>query len=184
MSKAKIPASYLQRMGLLSVYRGNYDDKYKLFSWDAIDSCYPECKLYDYCSFEKIGRCTLQVKYIRALSEVIFENFADDLDESTMYRVGIHLVPLYKMLVKLKMEEILVKNYVKDGKVTPILKEIRETIKTIEQMWMVLGLSKTKLRGTHIPSPDEFMPNYYEEMEKQAGGYSTSNLDLVLKKKK
>ncbi|MCP3681909.1 MAG: hypothetical protein GY861_04390 [bacterium] len=86
---------------------------------------------------------------------MIFKNFSDVLDEPMLYQIGIHLMPLYKNLCKLKIEELGVKQAVtmntKSGRdqINPIYKEIREHIKIIQMMWRDIGL-----KGAQLPPPN------------------------------
>ena len=61
-----------------------------------------------------------------------------------------HLMPLYKTLCKLKMEELAVTQPVfatirGDRKADPVYREIRETMKIIMACWKDLGLSSMEL---------------------------------------
>lgn len=132
--------------------KGRTNDKsMQLFSWNAVAKCRPHrCPARDECPHEKIGRCTIQTKYLRSVEKVIFKNYLGVLSEDQFFRVGMHLIPLYKILSRLKIEELGVKKIISRDKnkkmvVHPIYKEIRETIKMIEFTWKSLGLKPTPL---------------------------------------
>jgi hypothetical protein len=112
------------------------------------------------------------LKYLKAVTQVIMTNYEKNLDEGQLYRVGMHIVPLYRNLCRFKIYELGVGSVVhtdEKGKrtVDPIYKEIREHIKLIEQMWKSVGITSV---GVTPPGDDAFHPddNYYEEMEADA----------------
>ena len=78
---------------------------------------------------------------------MIFNNFGEVLDEPTFYRVGMHLMPMYRTLCRLKIEELGVNHIITTSdtgrkQANPIYKEIRDTIKLIDSLWHSLGLTK------------------------------------------
>jgi len=115
--------------------------------------------------------CRVAASYLKSVSTTILGNYEDKMDEGTLFRVGMHIIPLYRNLIKMKIEEIGVKRVVqKDerGKlsINPLYKEIREYIKLLEQMWKSVGIT-----GVMVSAPgDGFVEgdNYYEQMEKDA----------------
>jgi hypothetical protein len=81
-------------------------------------------------------------------------------------------MPLYKILCKLKIEEMGVVQAVLPGKygarANPVYKEIRETIKLIAYMWKSIGLGKGgdfPSTGA-IPFESDNEGGYYTQMEK------------------
>lgn len=141
--------------GKVRLYRGRAgeDDEKRLFQWDAISKCDGElCIIAEQCEYVKKGNCTLEMRYMKAISSVIMRNYGEHLDEPTLYRIGIHLVPLYKILIRLKMEELAAERLIlldaKDKAFAhPVLREIRDTIRLIEDVWKKLGL------GEKAPEP-------------------------------
>lgn len=134
-------------IGRLGVGKGTSDDgNVYLYSWDAIQDCEGErCPAHEFCEFDQRGKCTVMRQYLKSVMTLIFRNFAEDLTEPHLYRIGMHLMPLYKMLCRMKIEEMAVRRVVTvddKGKraANPLYKEIRETIKLIEQTWKRLGL--------------------------------------------
>jgi len=195
-----LPGTYNVRFGNITSRRGLLEEA-KLFSWDVVPTCpippdptleppYPgiTCPALPLCDFaksssERIIKCGVTTQYLRGTAEVIFNNFASLLSEDDFYRLGMHLMPLYRMLIKLKIHELGVRRAVTTSdrgvtKANPIYKEIRETIKSIEAMWVSLQLSgphKRKAIGkllpptsgdvSMIPAQDFSEPgSYYEAM--------------------
>jgi len=196
-----MPGTFLARFGNITTRRGMLEEA-KLFSWDVVPKC-PQppptddegnvppgfliCPAIALCSFDKSTlqkevKCGVTTQYLRGTAEMIFNNFANLLSEDDFYRVGMHLMPLYRMLVKLKIHELGVRRAVTTSdrgvtKANPIYKEIRETIKSIESMWYNLqlsGINKRKGIKKPIPTPGdlEMTPaqdfsepgSYYEAM--------------------
>lgn len=131
-----------------------------LVAWAAIEDCTAElCRIMHLCMYKKstatsTAKCGLQRVYIQATAEMIHRCFEKELqgDENLLFRVGMHLMPLYKTLCKLKMEELSVTYPVYatprgDRKADPVYKELRETIKIIDMTYRNLGL-----KGASAPS--------------------------------
>ena len=174
----KIAATYSLRAGSFSINRGTLKGEINLYSWDYIDACDPErCPLKNICKYGSDIKCTVMGQYMKSVSEVIINNFYESLDEPVLYRMGIHLMPLYRQLFKMKFSEIMIKQAMelndKSGwKVNPVYREIREIIKTIEWMWNRLGLTKLAKDEAVLPPSedvDSFFTtgNYYDQMEKE-----------------
>jgi hypothetical protein len=143
----------------LPVSKGHYQS-IPLVAWAAIENCMPTlCHIEHLCSYQKtdgrkMRKCGLQKNYIQNVSSMIHRCFHKELgaSESLLFRVGMHLMPLYKTLCKLKMEELSVHSPVTttlrgDRKVDPVYKEIRETIKIVMMCWKDLGLDGSLLSG-------------------------------------
>jgi hypothetical protein len=154
-----IPNTMIEKEGEMTTERGIIKvgkDNIFLYSWDAINSCLEErCPAYKLCSYDKTGKCAVQKNYLNSVMNVIFRNYGEDLTESEFMRIGLHLIPLYKILCKLKMEEVMIERviyYDAKGKINinPVFKEIREYIKLIEFTWHSLGLPKM---GFEAPNP-------------------------------
>ena len=73
--------------------------------------------------------------------------FRSQLTEPVLFKIGMHLVPQYKMLLKMKLAEMGIEGVIGvdlNGKpyIHPIYKEIRETIKCVNATWALLGLDE------------------------------------------
>ena len=92
-----------------------------------------------------LTRCYIQARYLDVCEKTIVRNFGKLMTEDELFRMGMHLIPLYKTLVKLKIVEMGVRDIIEvsdRGKISihPVLKEIRETIRAIESVWSELGM--------------------------------------------
>lgn len=122
----------------------------QLYSWSAISRCIAEdCPAFESCEFEKGNRCGVEAHYIKNVEAMIIENFGLQLKKPDMFRIGLHLVPLYKILCKLKIYEqsvdasdMMVEDNRGHRKMDPVFKEIRDTYKTINMVWKEIGIDK------------------------------------------
>jgi len=144
-------------------------DKLSLYSWDVVQECgMKQCPAYVTCPLDKDGKCGVMMQYLRATSAMFFNNFAEVLGEVEFYRIGMHMMPLYRMLCKLKIAEIGAVKVVISGVggrkyINPIFKEVRDTIKLIESTWMSIGLN---LKGGVQPKvPKHIDEDYYSMLE-------------------
>lgn len=189
---ALVPTLFDERLGRIKIRRGFFPvqdhtgkelTKYYLFSWDVVPKCTDElCPANQLCDYPRnVGKCQVTAVYLRAAAQTIFQNFSEILDEPTLYRIGIHLMPAYRTLCRLKIEELGVTKVISissQGKPTanPIYREIRETIKLVEFLWEKLGLSKYQVlppganlepQMSPIPSkPATDGMSYYDRLEK------------------
>ena len=159
----EMPGRMQTAMGDLSINRGKIEDRH-LIAWDTIQDCRDEeCILTTMCYYKREGKCTLQMNYLRAVQNMVFRNFRDTLTETQLFRIGLHLIPLYKVLIKLKMRELVVDDVLTETtqgslKAHPVFKEIRDTIKLIEMMWKSLNLvGGTSGGGAGVPDIDDFI---------------------------
>jgi len=127
-----------------------------LTAWVSIPNCFPDtCRIVNLCVYrkttnpEKPIRCGTVRSYMSSVGAMVHRCFQDQLqsDEYMLFKVGMHLMPLYLTLCKLKIEELAVEHAVEvthrgDRKADPVYKEIRETIKMINLAWKDVGLRK------------------------------------------
>lgn len=176
------------KSGRMTVTRGRGTTGKSLYSWDASKSCKGNrCPAAARCNFlislrEHTGdplavpkKCLVMDRYLKNVLAVVVGNYEEGLDEGQLFRVGVHLVPLYRNLVQLKIEEMGLKEMTvgppDKPTINPIYRETRETIKLLEQLWRsIVGVRKG---AAAPPLPEEEMlgepgANYYEEMEREA----------------
>ena len=111
--------------------------------WDPTSKCTESCEIYEDCPYGKVGLCTLERNYMNNIfNNLISANpergIADQLSDIELQRVGIHLIPLYHQLIRMKKEAYAVKQMVHENKqgtlkVHPIFAEIRDVIKCISR---------------------------------------------------
>lgn len=160
----------MKNVGMLSIHKGTLDN-FKVKMFDAIPLCDENCPLYEeLCTYDKTRRhCDLRRQYITS----VFDSLSvavKDWDEVAMLRVGMHLMPLYTMLVTFKMEAYNKQGQIrtKRGGIDPIYKEMRETIKMIDGMLKELGVSK-ETGGTGKGDLLNGDGDYYEMLLKGQG---------------
>lgn len=121
------------------------DKLYDLIYWNAIQKCNPEsCGCQELCSgFDRDKPCTVLSSYMGNVFDVMIGAFPGEITEDIVYRIGMHLVPLYKILCRLKMQEFSEQDVFISSKlgrhINPIFEEIRKTILAIEGIWKNLG---------------------------------------------
>jgi hypothetical protein len=175
-TRNKLSQYYDQKFGTLTISRGQHKGEKALFSWDITADCTGEtCPAFGICEYEKVGKCKAMTLYLKGVTNVVIGEHLDDLTEAQLFRIGMHMVPLYRTLVKMKIEELGVTRIISSddkGKLSahPIYKEMREQIKLIELMWKTIGLHDI---ACATPLPDEGLlsgkgGSYYDKMEREA----------------
>ena len=164
----------LRSVGALDIDKGRGFGKV-LLSWDVVDECDEEvCPCSSICGFVKGGKCLVQGNYLKNVMGVVFKEHGDRMREDLLMRFGLQVVPLYKMLCKLKMEEVAVKRIVLMNDkgnfvIHPLFREIRDVIRCIDTAWMSLGLggrsSGSGDVGVDLGEEDVDKRGYYERME-------------------
>jgi hypothetical protein len=141
-------------IGSNTLQKGEVRDGMQLVAWDCIQECHPEeCPIGRSClySSESLassdGQCSLQRQYLQSFVDVILRTYRY-IDEGDMFRIGMHLVPLYSQLCRLKIVEKSVVNvtFIDHKGVTrihPIFREMRDTMKTITSLWREMGFQNT-----------------------------------------
>ncbi|OIN96811.1 hypothetical protein AUJ66_05210 [Candidatus Desantisbacteria bacterium CG1_02_38_46] len=143
-----LPDLYRMKLCSMHVQKGSDGSGTKqIISWEVAKPCRGErCPASDLCDYERGSRCRVENTYLRSVAAVIYRNFITVLDEPTLMRIGLHLMPIYQNLCRLKIVEIgVVDAVMTDDKgkpfINPVYKEMREHIKLLEQTWRSLGLS-------------------------------------------
>ena len=109
----------------MHIRKGNEDDN-PVVAWSAIADCLRHrCRIEEQCHYQKTGKA---------------------------WRVGMHLIPMYKTLCKLYMDELAVTHptYESDKGTRhshPVYKEIRDTLKMIMMIWKDIGLEGASMSG-------------------------------------
>jgi len=190
-----LPAQFRSRMGKIRPRKGLDKSKLKrLMSWDVYPKCTgvqcPAAIMCDHVIEEEVEHCKVAASYLRATAEMFFNNFITVLDEPRLYILGMHLMPLYRTLCRIKIEELGVTKIVattdRGTKVAnPIYREKRETIKAITALWKELGLmdymvvwEEPSMEGIN---PDPVGDSYYDRLE--AGNVKTKQ-ELAEEEKK
>jgi len=151
---------FRRKLGNLGIHKGRMDDV-SITMWDAVPQCDPQsCALAETCPYQKVGRCTLRVKYLANIFESI-RSVPENMDPMTILKIGMHIIPLYSQLCRFKMEEYNCATMMTDSKgnqkVNPIFREIRETIKCCSSLI-------AELDGTVAGLPADGDTDYYDNL--------------------
>jgi len=193
------PPKFRENHGKLMIRKGEFYTINNLFNtWEIIPDCtafHPNpCVAMNMCHHGKeVGsKCGVQTEYMEVITEIIIRNFKEELSESDLYRVGMHLIPLYNVLCKLKIAMVGVEQVTVHGPrggiaMHPIFKEFRQQIKIIEDTWKSIGISEfpdphsplgpRKKKGKRPPlgmkKAGDGHVTYYSKMEAEALGNGT-----------
>ena len=165
------PSMYQKKCGIgtMAISKGKLRDSLDedsdinditFYSWDAIQECRDEdCPAHHMCPYEKKGKCMTTVKFLKACaSSLVFKN--PDIDQDTVFRVGVELMPLYAQMIRFFIEEIAIKDasHTNRGKIAihPIFKEIRECIKLVGITRQKIGIGS----GIETPDPSSMFQGY------------------------
>jgi len=167
------------RLGDMALSRGLDDAGNTMVSWDMVDKCrHEDCPALDQCPYEAAinngGRCQIMLRYMKAASMTLY-NHREQMTSAQRYQVGIHIMPLYRTLCRMKIEEIGVERILyRDDKgmfrINPLYKEIRETIKVIDAVWKSIGVTEVEAPPS---KPFSGKNSYYDAMQKDAMGDMT-----------
>jgi hypothetical protein len=164
--------SVICRSGIVRSEDGK-DKLYELVYWNAVQRCDSDnCGCIDLCSNPEDGKpCKIISSYMGNVYDLMVRTYKGVITEDVAYRIGMHLVPLYKILCRLKMQEfietsVVWRNDKGDRKVNPIFEEMRKTISSIESIWKNLGY----IVGEGKTKKDKFVGafnqrNYYDIIE-------------------
>jgi len=182
------------RIGDMEVKKGTIRNM-PFMGWDSIGDCKgEECEVFAKCGIKKkVGPCKVQVKYLEAFMSTVLSNYLY-LDEMCLFQIGMHLMPLYSQLCKLKLVEkgLDGRMMVYDSKGTvsvhPVYREIRSTLIAISGEWRRLELFRNG-----VTMPDIDLESRKEEEKKKgkiidlekgdAGYYKSISRDAGAKRK-
>jgi hypothetical protein len=160
------------------------DEKQQVFPvWTAMQDCeMAACVAAHTCPYldgvvsyyearKTIRHCQVMSKYLKMVESMLITRFGKDLTEVDLFRVGIHLIPLYKQLIRFKIIEMSIST-AQVGEVTRsgttkmhgLFREIREVLKSIDMAWREIGISKEK-QPAAPDIPKNAKKDYYEIME-------------------
>jgi len=144
--------------GSIEIDKGNVESV-PLVTFDAVPSCEERCSIYEACPFSNVNvKCKLRRKYIEAVTKSIMI-MVPKKDEITMHKVGFFLIPLYTHLVSLKIEILGMNQAVLIGKVVranPLYKEIRDTIRLINQILNEVAVPENVRTNTLLDGDSEY----------------------------
>lgn len=128
-----------------------------LLKWDAVKDCIgKECAAVSSCSYVQKGKCSTMRAYMKGVSRAIYNDYEGILNDKELMHIGLHLLPLYKILCQMKIEEMGVHRIVTTTEhgtmvANPIYREIRETMKLINMEWKMIDLMAPTMGGIKFP---------------------------------
>uniref|UniRef100_A0A6M3KG57 Uncharacterized protein n=1 Tax=viral metagenome TaxID=1070528 RepID=A0A6M3KG57_9ZZZZ len=174
--------------GTLNPQKGVDKDNQQISVWDALPECLmDECPSFRLCAHGQANKrhppdgstvflCSVMKNYLVSITSIIMKNCK--LDEMEMMRVGYHLIPMYKNLCRLLIQEVGVRNVTTTGKfgvtfIHPIYDIILKHIQAIDRMWNIMKLKKGRkpvMNPEDLPSVDDLIngdPDYYESLQEE-----------------
>jgi hypothetical protein len=155
-----------KRSDLVPTVRQGSKDLMRFFVWNTITPCHEEdCPIWSTCPHEKVegGKCKVERGYVSSVATMAYRVFRKKFSEDQFFVVGMHILPLYRHLCRLKVWEWSVRHVMYEdekGKrhINPIYREIREQLKAISAQWRMLGVGRVE-----IPEPRD--PRYYPPLK-------------------
>ena len=191
MTKRKLSQTHTMRLGKMVITKGPNECGDTIYAWDVVQRCTHEnCPASLQCqyksSIEEEGERKVMRNYIRSISMVLVQEGEEKLSALKRYQIGMHIIPLYKTLCKLKIEEVGVERIVTETPrgtlvANPLYKEMRETVKAIDQMWRNLDWSAASAEGVSPKFQSD--TSYYDAMEKQAFAEMSDKVRPLRKKR-
>ncbi len=158
------PKDIANNVGNQDIAKGNIAGQLHFYAWDAITHCRGAmCPAFDECDADvksevqalvemrtrgyvvEIPKCEIMKQYLESVTSMLFRNYAEDWNEAQLYRIGMGLIPQYRQLCRLQIEELglVGMTYVTekgDPRLHPLVTAIRDQIVAIEKMWHSIGL--------------------------------------------
>jgi hypothetical protein len=175
VKRKKLTPTHNVKLGKMVVSKGLDHDGESMYVWDVGQKCmHKSCPALEQCQYEEGAsegaNCMVMQKYIRSASIILYAN-QKGLTSAQRFQIGMHIMPLYKILCKLKIEEVGVTRIVSTTErgslvANPLYKEIRDTIRAIDSVWKSIGAQDVKINIS--PDFGSSSENYYDRMEKNA----------------
>jgi len=128
-----------------------------ILRWDPVAKCSKDCVIWEDCPYDVKNKpagqkCRLEIVYMNKIFHTLISpdgdgGIGDMLDDIEYQRLGVHLIPLYHQLIRMKKEAYAVKRMTYATKqgglaIHPIFKEIREIMWAIDKEIRALGLNE------------------------------------------
>lgn len=160
LGKVKLPAVFKNhQLGVSQTKQGR--DLVRFSVWNVITPCrQEECPIYDDCPHDdrkiKGGKCRVEQGYVNSIGDMVYRNFKGKFTEDQFFIIGMHVLPMYRHLCRLKIWEWSVREVMyEDDKgrrhLNPIYREIREQIKAISAQWKGLGVGNYQVNEPNNP---------------------------------
>ena len=156
--------------------KGKTPQGYQIIMFDAVRPCRENrCPIHDLCPYTKAGKCKIETTYLDAVFKSLCSIVRNKLTQELLNKFTLHLLPLHHQLIKFKIKAYSVEDVcfttVQGGvKMHPIFKEIRETIKQIENTQKSMGFDLEYVRALGLlgkvmdKDPDKYGdPDYWDD---------------------
>ena len=154
----------MKNIGDMNLYKGKMGEL-QLIMWDALPNCSEECSIYEDCPYGAVPhkrlKCEMRRRYLESVMGSLDKGIPKK-DEMSNLSVGLMIAPLFSHLISFKIFEYSTGHNIMYGKgVHPVYKEIRATIKSINDILRDLGINNKdgKDRGLIDGNSD-----YYDDM--------------------
>jgi hypothetical protein len=125
---------------------------------DPAQMCIVErCPVFDLCVYSKNSRerCEVEIRYLDAVMKSLADMIGKDITQAVQNKITLHLLPLFQQLVRFQIEAYGVHNVLHTTPrgsimVHPIFKEIRETIKAIENTQKSMGIDGEYIQALEL----------------------------------
>jgi len=183
----ELPSGLKQSIGNQAIEKGDIAGQLKFYAWDSVVPCsgrlcpaFAECTCMVKNEVEvivarreegieiDIPRCGVMQNYLTSIVNIIFRNYAEELSEAQLYRIGMGLIPAYRQLCRLQIAElglvhVTFTNSAGNAVMHPLLRAINDQISMIEKLWGTIGLNRLDMNEEDIP-----VLNAYDRMDKEA----------------
>ena len=177
-AKATLPNQHVTKLGSMNIVKGSVGGGDINYTWDTVSECRLEnCPAATRCHYldgmSAGEECKIMKKYLRAVSMILYDDHIE-ISAAQRLQIGMHIIPLYKTLCKMKIEEVGIVSALHETsrstlQVNPVYKEIREIIKVIDNVWKSIGVKPVRKVGEpDFGAPISSASNYYDEMEKES----------------
>ena len=125
----------------------------QMIMFDAVQECRGEyCPIYVDCKYMKSGTCTVEMNYLKALLDSMTQMIGNDMDQGVLNKITLHLLPLFHQLIRFQIYAYSVSDVcftTNNGTIRahPIFKEIRDTLRSIENTQASLGTDGEYIRA-------------------------------------
>lgn len=154
-----------EMIGTVAPTKGELVEGVTFISFDLIPNCSGEdCTIYDQCTYNKIGKCTVVQIFMSKLRTQTFKSIPPEKwTQDLANKFGIHLFPLYQQLIIMKIFaaglDRPIYHTLKGPVIHPIYGEIRKIISAIESTLKEMGLGNEWTRAMGLlDRKDTFKP--------------------------
>lgn len=154
----------MKNLGDMQIKKGDFGN-IPLIMWDAIPDCDDRCNIWETCPYEKNRhKCEMRRQYVSSIVGQL-EKAIKIKDETNVLKMGLILMPLFSHLVDFKIlhhslngEPVVINRG--STKIHPVYKEIRATVKMINEILNDVGVSAEDKRKSMMDGDS----GYYERM--------------------